>query len=307
MSDDDLKAQQDEVSRLIGRCLLRLQQYEGQLKAILAHHDLSVGPEGFEAARAVRSEGLSRQTLGKLIGELFGSVLVAGEPGEVPDRDGPGAAEGAPTVRVTLRLGLTEEEHARTEADLRDLLGLRNDLVHHFMARHDLWSVDGCRVAQAELAVSCDRIGRHLERLREWAADMDRARQEAVEHLRSDTFQNLAIHGILPDGAVDWPASSLVSGFREAAQALAGAGESWVSVAEAGKWLVQKYPDQTPERFGCRTWQHALQESRLFDLRHERRDGRRVICFKERTHPRIGDMPERTWKFDSRGPLVRKP
>ncbi|MFN3993017.1 MAG: OST-HTH/LOTUS domain-containing protein [Tabrizicola flagellatus] len=301
MSDDDLKAQQDEVSRLIGRCLLRLQQYEGQLKAILAHHDLSAGPEGLEAVLADCGAGLSRQTLGKLIEKLSGSVLVAGEPGEVVDRDGPDATEGAPTVWVTLRLGLTEEEQIRTEADLRDLLGLRNDLVHHFMARHDLWSVDGCRVAQAELAVSCDRIGRHLERLREWAADMDRARQEAVEHLRSDTFQNLAIHGILPDGTVDWPASSLVSGFREAAQALAGAGESWVSVAEAGKWLVQKYPDQTPERFGCRTWQHALQESRLFDLRHRATADGCVLCFRARRTSSGDRTAEQTWRLGDGG------
>lgn len=284
-----------------------MQQYEGQLKAILAHHDLSAGPEGFEAARAIRSGGLSRQTLGKLIGELFGSVLVAGEPGEVPDGDGPGAAEGAATVRVTLRLGLTEEEHARTEADLRDLVELRNDLVHHFITRHDLWSVEGCRIAQAELGASCDRIGRHLEGLLDWARDMDRARQEMAEHLRSDTFQNLAIHGILPDGTVDWPASSLVRCFREAARALAGAGGGWVSVAEAGKWLVQKYPDQAPERFGCKTWQHALQESRMFDLRHDARSGSRILFFKERADPRLHDASELRWEPDAREAFLRRP
>lgn len=305
MPDDDLKAHQDEVSRLIGRCILRLQQYEIQLKDILVHYEIAGRPEDLKAARSNRSAGLSRQTLGTLVRELVGSVLVSGEPEEVPDNDGTEAADGAPTVRITVRQGLTEEEHTRTEVELRDLVQLRNDLVHHFMARHDLWSPGGCRIAQAELADGCDRIGRHLERLREWARDMDLVRQEAVERLRSDTFQNLVVHGILPDGTVDWPASSLVSGFREAAQALAGAGEGWVSVAEAGKWLVQKYPDQTPERFGCKTWQHALHESRMFDLRHEPGSEGRILCFKYRDDPRPREASELSWEFDSRGTLLR--
>jgi OST-HTH/LOTUS domain len=306
MPDDDLKAHQDEVSRLIGRCILRLQQYENQLKAILAHYEIAGRPEDLEAAISTRNAERSHQTLGTLVRELVGSVLDSGEPGEVPDKDGTQAVDGAPTVRITLRLGLSEEEHARTEAELRDLVELRNDLVHHFMERHDLFSPDGCRIAQAELVASCDRIGRHLERLRDWAGDMERARQEVVEHLCSDTFQNLAIHGVLPDGTVDWSASSLVSGFREAAQALASGRGGWVSVAEAGKWLVQKYPDQTPERFGCKTWQHALQESRLFDLRHEPRSEGRILCFKYREDPRPSDASQRSWEFDGHGTFLRK-
>lgn len=34
---------QREVQRLLGRCMLRLQQYERLLKAIVAHHELA-GP-----------------------------------------------------------------------------------------------------------------------------------------------------------------------------------------------------------------------------------------------------------------------
>jgi hypothetical protein len=98
-----------------------------------------------------------------------------------------------------------------------------------------------------------------------------------------------------------------VSGFREAARALAGAEKEWISVEAAGQWLVAKYPDQTPQRFRCKTWQHALQESSLFDLRHERKGGRRVICFNERAKPKIRDRSEWTWEFDDSGALIHKP
>lgn len=306
MLGDDLRAQQDEVSRLIGRCLIRLQQYEGQLKAILAHHDLSAGPEGFEAARAARGAGLSRQTLGTLVRELLGSVIVADTPGGVLDRDNPDAAAGDPMVRVTLRLGLAEEEMATMEADLRDLVELRNDLVHHFLGRHDLGSVKGCRIAQAELAASCDRIGRLLEGLRSWARDLDQALKEVAVLHRSGTIRDLVVHGIMPDGTVDWPTSSLVSGFREATRALAGAGTGWVPVDAAGRWLADRCTDLTPERFGCKTWAHALQEARLFDLsRQDTADGR-VLCFRARQTPSRDRAAEQIWQIGDRGAAPRR-
>lgn len=43
MNDEDLQAQQREVQRLLGRCMLHPQQYERLMKGIVAHHDIS-GP-----------------------------------------------------------------------------------------------------------------------------------------------------------------------------------------------------------------------------------------------------------------------
>ena len=39
--DEALQTLQREVLRLLGRCLLRLQQYEQLMKAIVAHHEIS--------------------------------------------------------------------------------------------------------------------------------------------------------------------------------------------------------------------------------------------------------------------------
>ena len=43
---------QREVQRLLGRCLLRLQQYERLLKALVAHHELA-GPMQVESTGEV--------------------------------------------------------------------------------------------------------------------------------------------------------------------------------------------------------------------------------------------------------------
>jgi len=38
LNDEDLKTLQQEVQRLLGRYMLRLQQYERLIKAMVAHH-----------------------------------------------------------------------------------------------------------------------------------------------------------------------------------------------------------------------------------------------------------------------------
>jgi hypothetical protein len=54
MSDDDHSESLQEVQRLIGRCMLRLQQYEHLLKSVLAHHELAGPVEAPESQRDAR-------------------------------------------------------------------------------------------------------------------------------------------------------------------------------------------------------------------------------------------------------------
>jgi hypothetical protein len=49
------------------------------------------------------------------------------------------------------------------------------------------------------------------EVLRGWAESMDQARHLAAECIQSDTFRDLVINGISPDGTVDWPAAGIES------------------------------------------------------------------------------------------------
>jgi hypothetical protein len=67
MNDGELQTQQREIQRLLGRCLLRLQQYERPIKAIVAHGDISGPAHALEGIRAARIDDASTKTLGTLI------------------------------------------------------------------------------------------------------------------------------------------------------------------------------------------------------------------------------------------------
>ena len=59
MEHDEPPDLQRDVQRLLGRCLVRLQQYERLMKAILAQHELSGPVHQLEAQRAERLEGVA--------------------------------------------------------------------------------------------------------------------------------------------------------------------------------------------------------------------------------------------------------
>ena len=61
---EEVTVQQHEVQRLLGRCMLRLQQYEGLMKALLAHHELSGFAAELQSRQAARVTALATVSLG---------------------------------------------------------------------------------------------------------------------------------------------------------------------------------------------------------------------------------------------------
>ena len=100
------------------------------------------------------------------------------------------------------------------------------------------------------------RIDGYYKQLRAWAESMDQARQLAASFMQSPAYHDLVVNGIAPDGTMDWGAAGCVSALREAVAALAIDG--WTSVAAAATWISAQHLDQTPEKYGCRTWRQVI-------------------------------------------------
>ena len=278
MNDEEVQAQQREVQRLLGRCLLRLQQYERLMKAIVTHSDLSGPAHALEEIRAARVDEAFTKTLGTLVGRLFGSCVVT-EGADTDDTAN--EPEDVPYIAMRMQLSLSAERYVRTQIELKELVLLRNNLVHHFIDQHDLWSIDGCLTARDALVAADERIDKHFEQLRGWAARMDEARHQAAAFAHSDAGRDFMINGIFPDGTVFWPAAGIVRALREAANEFAVDG--WTPVAAAGRWIMKRNPEQQPNKYGCASWRQVLHESRLFELRYRDVDGQRAACYRVRT------------------------
>lgn len=273
--DDALQGMQREVQRLLGRCLLRLQQYEKLMKAIVAHHEISVVGPPMESNLEQRIADAASKTLGTLIGALLGSYVTTAE---MEDDSEPDARGGIFSFKAKLNLRLSTEDYERSQSHLKELLLLRNNLVHHFIEQNDLWSLDGCRGAHEALAIAYNRIDQHFEQLRGWAEHMDQVRRLAAEFVQSEAFHDLVIHGIAPDGSVNWHAAGIVCTLREAAAELAVDG--WTPVTLAGRWIAERFPEHLPAKYGCSSWRQVVHESRLFELRYRDVDGQRAAWYR---------------------------
>ncbi len=277
LSDGDLQALQQEVQRLLGRCILRLQQYERLIKAMVALHKFSGPFHDLERARTKRIDDTARKTLGTLVGDLLGSYVVADEI-DPPEETTTNSPENVNWFAMQMTLVLSDAEFIRVESELRSMVLLRNNLVHHFIDRHDLWSSDGCRGAQDALTTAYNRIDRNFGQLREWAEGMEEMRQAFSEVLQSEEFRDEFVNGIAPDGKVNWDASGIVRALRQAFGALVVDG--WAPVAQAGKWIAMRYPEQLPAKYGCHSWRQVVHEAPVLELQYLEIGGQRTACYR---------------------------
>lgn len=279
-SDEALQALQREVQGLLGRCMLRLQQYERLIKAIMAEYEISGPAHALEAVRAARITATAGKTLGTIVGELLGSYVVPNEV-DTPIPTSTDTSDGH--MSIGSRLQLSDADFARTENDLRELVLLRNNLVHHFIEQHDIGTLDGCRGGRDALIEAYTRIDQHFEELRAWAKGMHDARRALAEFVQSDAFHDLVGNGIHPDSTVFWPGAGIVRALREAASELAVDG--WTTVEEVGRWIAERYPEQQPANYGCSSWRQVVHESRFFELRYFEVGRRRVARYRESERP----------------------
>jgi hypothetical protein len=114
--DDALQADQHEVQRLLGRCLLQLQQYERLIKAMIADQAISGAVHALETFQTKRKADTARKTLGALVNDLLGSYLVTNEIG-TPDEETTSSSEGVNSFVMRLYLELSDADFSRTETE----------------------------------------------------------------------------------------------------------------------------------------------------------------------------------------------
>lgn len=268
-----------DVQRKLGGCLLRLQQYEILLKDLVARSDVAAHPAQLQAVQDAQIASAHKKTLGGLVSMLTEQYLTVGE-GE----DSRNAPQGDDTVWVSMRfqLELDASQYQATTAALKELVALRNELVHHFLQRFNIWEPQDCIAADAYLDASYQRIDGHYQTLLGWAQNMQEVRKRVATYMNSDAFEDFLLNGIPPDGTVHWPASDAVRCLREGEARFAIDG--WTRLNSAITWLRTQYPEQQPQRYGCSSWRQIIHASQQFEIckRVNTEQGGREVWYRSR-------------------------
>lgn len=264
--DKSLDIMLSSVSRKMGRCILRLQQYEILMKRLVAHQALSGYADELEENRVTRRAEVKNKTLGHLVGELTGSYLsIEAKPQEETEDD---VVDRDPTrvhIETRYRLELTEDDYQSTKEGLAQLVTLRNDLVHHFIERFDLSNELGCQSAEAYLDEAYQTIDQQFRALRVWAESMDHAGKALVELMGTSEYRHWFMFGVFPGHEIDWPSTTIVQQLRFAEHDCNK--EGWTELAKAMEGIRARWPEVTPKKYGCSSWRHVIHESGLFKIK----------------------------------------
>lgn len=89
------------------------------------------------------------------------------------------------------------------------------------------------------------KVDSHYATLAAWAKSMQDAHAMTASFFASKAWEDYFVHGIAPEGTVDWPRATVVELLREATTAHAKDG--WTNLADAIKCIGALHPDQTPK------------------------------------------------------------
>lgn len=269
MEEPAYAALQREVQRKLGRCLIRIQQYELLLKEMVTKREVSGTLFGVPAQLATSSSDVAIKTMGQLVGELtdkyFKPTLL--ESGETqPDVSSDDAEHPAGWAHVRMSVSMPPDAHAKLAEELQELVDLRNDLVHHFVEGQDLVTEEGCIAADMYLQDCYEEIDRHLVSLQGWANSMNEAKRSMAAFIESPEYKAFLFAKLSPSMSQREAAlPGLVELLRRAESEVANGG--WTSLNAAIALIRTVAPGETPKRHTFGSWRQVLHDAGVFNVR----------------------------------------
>ncbi|UCV23827.1 OST-HTH/LOTUS domain-containing protein [Ferribacterium limneticum] len=247
-----------------------MQQLELLVKALWidSEHESAFGQvEEIQAAQLRRKEFVSDKTLGTVLKSFVGSYIAPDLGKDAGDGVSASVIDKKMLFRYKSKISMAEDDYARTVQEFEALVAMRNDLVHHFIERFNLWSDEGCEAAEAHLN-SCDQqIESQLSIMHAWVKSHQEARDRTLALVNSDDFLVFLSHGEQSCRPIDWADTPIVKILFEAESRIAKDG--WVSLVDAISWMAIEYPNEKPMLYGCSRWRHLLHETQLFEVSRE--------------------------------------
>jgi hypothetical protein len=237
------------------------------VKVLVAEQSIAGKMDDLHSEKTSRYEAVANKSLGQVVGELTSNfIATASSTSDWTNNDEASCDPAQPWVSVSFCIKFSEDDFNRTKLKLADLVDLRNELVHHFLEKYDLWTESGCLAADTYLDECFKQIDAHFVELKQWRNHKADISTTMANFMNTPEFNNYFIRGIMPGSAcIHWAESTIIKSLRDAEVALAKDG--WTLLANAIAYIGKREPEQTPKKYGCSSWRHVLHESGQFEIR----------------------------------------
>lgn len=286
--DEVLDAARNEVLRKMGRNLLLLQQMEGMLKCLVANSTLSGYLKDWPKVHEERASLIAKHTMGQLVGKYVdtawsagdGAAAAASPPGEVVDTWGSFSF-------------VVEGDAAGKESQaavLAEIVGERNELIHHFLPRWDTASLESTRSADAWLDRQREKVLPGRENLQKRIGYLRESMQHMVELLNSADGKD-------PLAQTLARTNPLVLRLAAMSQQH-GRADGYLSLSFAAQQLCEQVPDELQAmrlRDGYKTLKALMLTSGFFDFLDEPTPKGVRVLYRLNPAWRVeGDVPDRS-------------
>ena len=185
----------EAVQQRFGSCLLRLLACELLLKSVVAHTDITATLEHPQEALAAKMASVHGQTMGQVVGMFTKGTLVQADTIGIPSTP---LDDSRAASRIKYQIELPSEQYDALHSTLKELIDLRNELVHHFLQRFNMRSVEG-RTAASTYLEECSQIidARHLT-LIGFNKVLELSRAKLASFVDSQEFEDAILKGNLP-------------------------------------------------------------------------------------------------------------
>ena len=259
VSKDEMKDCKDEVLRRIGRNLLLFQQIEGVVKFLVANGSIDGPASTLLAQHEQRAASIQKQTLGQLIGKLTNDFLSdADDDMETPE---PMQED---WMKFTFKRRGDGAFNEQQKIDLATVLAERNELIHHFLSRYNVQSLDSTREVMQYLDEQREKVLPVFERLKSMMNSQREFQCILAALLESDEFEKYF--------EPSWLQSSpLVIRLADLARQKARP-DGWLPLAMVGHQLWLHAHDEMSslkERYGFSSLKKLVIATGLFDVQDE--------------------------------------
>jgi hypothetical protein len=186
----------EAVQQKFGSCLLRLQECELLLKALVAHTEMNAPLEHLQEALGANTALVHGQTMGLVVGMFTQNTLV--QAGAISMSSTP-PDDSRAMVRFKCQIELPSEQYDALRSALKELTNLRNGLVHHFLQHYNMRSVEGRTAANAHLDECSQIIDAHRATLIGLTKALELSRAQLASFIGSQKFEDAILQGGLPD------------------------------------------------------------------------------------------------------------
>lgn len=185
----------ETVQQKFGSCLLRLQECELLLKSLVAHTEITATLEHLPEALAAKMASVHGKTMGQVVGMFTKDTLAQVGAINVPSAP---LDDSRAAVRFKYQIKLSSEQYEAQHSALKELIDLRNELVHHFLQRFNMRSVEGRTAASTYLEECSQIIDAHHSTLIDFNNVFELSRAKLASFVGSQEFEDAVLKGELP-------------------------------------------------------------------------------------------------------------